>query len=157
MQSLQTFTHKSGFSLIEILIVMAIVGVIMFLSVIAGIDSLARTNFNAEIENAVAVLQKARSESINNIGGVAHGIHFPAAGATDPDSMIIFKGGNSEFSISRNPASTYSANPVAAKDINFEQLTGRVTACVTACVITITDNGGRTDVITINYEGGIDY
>lgn len=161
MQSPKISIHKAcpaelqrsrGFALIEILIVLAVFGSMIAFGVVAGIDTLSRYNFHAELDNTMAILQKARSESINNIGGVAHGVHFPVPGAIDPDNLVLFNGSANEFKIAKNPTAVYTGTA----DIIFTQLSGRVSACATPCTVTISD-GVRNNIITINYEGSIDY
>ncbi|OHA70743.1 MAG: hypothetical protein A3D64_02835 [Candidatus Wildermuthbacteria bacterium RIFCSPHIGHO2_02_FULL_49_9] len=143
--------QRAGFTLIEVLIALAIFGFLMVFGVIAGIDTLSRYNFHAEIDNAAALLQKARSEAINNIGGAAHGVRFD-----DASYIISFIGAYSppayEYKIAKNFTATYTGTA----EINFDQLSGRVPACATPCTVTVSD-GVRNNIITINYEGGIDY
>lgn len=69
-----TSAPSKGFTLIEVVIVMAIVGFLAVFGIIVGLDSYSRYNFHSEVDDAVAMLQRARSEAINNIGGVAHGV-----------------------------------------------------------------------------------
>lgn len=135
------------------LIVLGIIGVIMSYGIVAGIDSMARANFHAEADNAFSLLQKARSESINNIGGKTHGVKF-----NDPSDLILFGGvyspSNYELKFAKNATAIYGGDV----EINFEQLSGRASKPTGACpcTVTITD-GVRNNTITINYEGGIDY
>ncbi len=143
-----------GFTLIEILIALAIFGILLAVGVVVGIDSLSRYNFHAEIDNSVAMLQKARSESINNIGGVTHGVNF-----TDVSDIVLYSTSYSppahEFKLPKNPMAIYSGTT----DINFAQLSGAASGpsgpC--PCIVTITDGAKPPANITINHEGGIDY
>lgn len=139
--------------MIEIIVVLGVIGMIAAFGVIAGLDTYSRYNFRSDVSSAVALLQKARSESINNIGGTPHGIYFDNS---SPD-LILFSGasyaGTYELKIEKAKAASYSA-PVctSGNQVIFAQLSGRTTACS----IDIND-GVRSVTININDEGGIDW
>ena|SRR3989338_9062638 len=150
-----TLGDRKGFSLVEILVVIAILTALAVVGVIAGLDTYSRQSFNTELNDAVALLQRARSQSINNIGGASHGVCFDPA--LCPDENILFKGvdfatrdANFDIKIEKSPAVGYSNS-----EIVFEQLSGRALACATSCVVSM--SGIRNIDITINYEGRIDY
>ena len=142
--------RKAGFTFIEILIVMAIIGFLATFGIIAGLDTYSRYSFNSEIDNAIAMLQKARSEAINNIGEVKHGVYFDNS---SPD-LILFSGptytGSYEIKIGKNKTVSYSST-CSGNQIIFSQLAGTTTACA------VTIQGFKSTVITINNEGVIDY
>ena len=142
-----TLSVSEGFSIIEIIVVIAIIGFLATFGVIAGLDTFARYNFHSERDSAIALLQKARSEAINNIGEAAHGVYF---GSDQPD-LILFSGasytGAYELKIEKSKAVSYS-NTCAGDQVVFTQLSGGTTACE------VKINGVP---VTINNEGGIDY
>ena len=138
---------QAGFTLIEIVIVIAIVGFLAIFGIIIGADSYARYNFHSEEDIAVSLLQRARSESINNIGGVTHGIYF-----ADPADLILFSGssyaGSYELKIAKSQIVSYDYSACSGNQVVFAQLSGKTAGCV------IKINGKN---ITINNEGGIDW
>ena len=137
------------------MVVIAIVGFLATFGIIAGLDTYSRYSFNSEVDNVVAMLQKARSEAINNIGGSKHGVCFDPVKCAD--DIILFAGTTYtppafEFEFEKNKTITYSG----ATEIVFDQLSGNAPACSpTPCTVTIT--GIKPTNITINNEGGIDY
>ncbi|KKT41198.1 MAG: hypothetical protein UW30_C0011G0029 [Candidatus Giovannonibacteria bacterium GW2011_GWA2_44_13b] len=147
--------RSGGFSLVEILVVIAILTALAVMGVIVGLDTYSRQSFNSELNDAVALLQRARSQSINNIGGTPHGVCFDPTKC--PDENILFKGAdfatrdaNFDIKIEKSPAVGYSNSEVV-----FEQLSGRALACAMPCTVSM--SGIRDVNITINYEGRIDY
>jgi prepilin-type N-terminal cleavage/methylation domain-containing protein len=150
MKSHKTF-RGNGFTLIEILVVVAIMTAIVSLGVIVGIDSYQRTSFGTERDLVVNILQQARSRSLNNVDQIKHGVKV------EPTSYVVFKG---DTSLS-DPA-THEIIPKRAgittgglTEIVFDQLNGNVEPSQTGD-ITISD-GIRNGTISINHEGRIDW
>src|SRR3989344_4572081 len=144
-----------GFSMIEVIVVLGIIGIISSRGIIAEIDMYQRYNFRSDIDSITVFLEKARSQSINNIGGAAYGVKIDDA----EKKLILFKGAtfdtrdtSYDFEIAMNPASVYSG----ASEVGFAQLSGQVALCVTPCTINVTD-GPRIISVTVNHEGGINY
>ncbi|HYF12847.1 MAG TPA: type II secretion system protein [Candidatus Paceibacterota bacterium] len=85
--------YTRGFTLIEVLIVIGLVTLVGGMTIIFSTDSFRGHNFRAERNTLVAVVAKARSQSINNMcfgesctGGKPHGVRF------DKDRVTIFQG-----------------------------------------------------------------
>ena len=142
--------RSRGFTLIEIAIVIGIISFLAAFGVIVGLDSYSRYVFHSDADTAVAMLQKARSEAINNIGESPHGVYFGNAA-----NLILFSGAS--FA-ARNPAydlklaKSKTGSFGGAAEVVFSQLSG----ITTDANITISD-GIRNVTITINNEGGIDW
>src|SRR5206468_1718323 len=77
-----------GFTLIEVLIVMALLAGLAALGVVAGVDSYQRYLFRADVATAASLLQKARSSSVNNINESSYGVSFAAV----PAKFVLFRG-----------------------------------------------------------------
>src|SRR5690242_12740236 len=75
-----------GFTLIEMLVAMAVLAVVIKLGLFLSLDFYKGTSYRSEKDVIISVLQKARSQSMNNIDQVQHGVHF-----TDPLKYIIFQ------------------------------------------------------------------
>ena len=142
----------AGFTLLEVLIVFAIIGLLAAFGIVIGIDSYQRYNVRAERDLIVSLLEKARSEAVNNIGAQPHGLHFDPA---SPAQYVLFRGNTfsagSSFNLSlpRSQAVTVSG----LTDIVFTQLGGVPTVTP---VPDIAVTGVHTH-ITINAEGGMNW
>jgi len=148
MPGLQSNTFKEqGFTLIEVIFVIALITFIASFGTIAGLDMYQRYNFNSQSDIAISLLQKARSEAMNNISGQPHGVYF-----ADPDNLILFTGSSFgsayELKLGKNKAVQYAG----ASSIVFSQLS----ATTTAASVTITQDA-KIRTISVNAEGGIDY
>lgn len=148
--------YHRGFTLIEIIIVTAILGIILSLGLFIGVDFFRSYSLRSEENVIVSVLQKARGQSINNINEKKHGVHFEVS----PDlKYIIFEGPSYDPS---NPTNTIikSAYGITISglpiDIIFEQLSGNCVSCASPVEIKVND-GVREYAIKINSEGQIDW
>src|SRR5438876_578690 len=65
-----------GFTLIEVMIVMAIFALLASLGLIIGMDFYRSYSFNSERNVALAVLRKARTEAMVNVDQAAHGVRI---------------------------------------------------------------------------------
>src|SRR3989344_3589175 len=88
MSNHQTY-HPPGLTLIEILIGVALGTIILSIVGIVSFDYLKSYQYQKEEETLVALLQKTRSRSINNINGTTHGLHINTA---SPYTYTIFEG-----------------------------------------------------------------
>lgn len=144
---------EKGFTLIEIIVVMAIFSIIIGAGLLVNINFLKNDILKAEQSTIISALSKARSNSINNIFQNAHGFCYI------PPNYIIFRDTPSTrcvAGVSTNqliPANVNIANNPGSSfpdTIIFSQLSGTTTPKS----IHITD-GVKSFDITINYEGTI--
>jgi prepilin-type N-terminal cleavage/methylation domain-containing protein len=153
----QRLIVQRGFTLIELLISITILVVIFGLGLFISFDFYKNYAFRSEASVIVSILQKARSQSLNNISQTRHGVHF-----SSPLQYVIFECANSTCtSYTQNPSTDIVINPgygvVVSNtpfDVVFNQLDGN---CVTGCAaFTVTANG-KTQTIDINSEGRISW
>jgi len=151
----------AGFTLIEILIVMALFVLMTGITLLASFDNLRGYSFRSERDILVAVLHKARSQAVNNIclgasctNGKPHGVAFSPL--SPAGKYVIFQG--SDF-VSRDVAMdeiislSYGINITGTSEIIFSNLSGD--AVPSESSVTISDDNGRSSVIGINSEGQI--
>lgn len=69
-------SHNEGFTLLEVLLILAILSVLARVTTVYGIDTYRAELFRAEQRTLVSLLERARAESMNNSGAVAHGVAF---------------------------------------------------------------------------------
>ncbi len=163
MASRRDYTRKNanGFTLVEVLISIGILGLIAGLGLFISFDVYRHGTFHSEQGEIVSILQKARSQSINNIDQVRHGVHFQS----NPLTYILFECPSgtpqcSSYTASSSDVSVTASNNVSVTstlpmDIIFSQLSGDCISCVSAQTLTV-NNGPSTNSITINSEGRID-
>jgi len=144
---------NKGLTLIEIIVVIAIFGMIIAFGSIIDLGSFKRNTFLAEQSVLVSVLQKARSHSMNNIFESAHGVCYVSP------NYVIFRGrttclptGVTDETIPANINIASNSGTIFPSEVIFSQLTGKTTAVT----IHITD-GIKSADITINNEGTIDW
>ncbi len=139
-----------GFTLIEILIVMAIFGMILSFGLTINTNLLWGDSFQSERSTIVSVLERARSQAMANLYNADHGVCY-----VEPN-YIIFTGDNcvssdselipANTNISSNASTTFPAKIV------FERLTGKTIDAN----IHLTDDT-RTADIKINNVGTINW
>lgn len=159
------FARKSGagFTLIEILISVTILATLFGLGLFVSFDFYRSYALASEKNTIVSVLQKARGESLNNIGQVRHGVHFQT---TAPLQYILFEcpAGNPQctnYTASASDISvpaSYGITLIApVPDIIFDQLSGDCVTCQNPTTTITANDGTRSYNITINSEGQIDW
>ncbi|MEI7719592.1 MAG: prepilin-type N-terminal cleavage/methylation domain-containing protein [bacterium] len=163
MASHKTCTHKSGFTLVEVLIVFGIFALLVGLSLCIDPNNYRGDAFRAEESAIVTLLQTARADSLNNIDQRPHGVAlFPS---DHKGSYVIFEG--KEY-VSRNqaldevldalyPIAIASTSPT---EIDFEQLTGdamRAGAGYDGDITLLDTERGASVSVHINHEGSISW
>lgn len=140
---------KKGFTLIEVVIGMAIIAFLAGLGLFLSMDFYRGYSFNYERSLIVASLQKARSRAMANINQTPHGVYFD----NDTHHYVIFQGTDYEHRDTTKDES-FSASrtivPSGLQEVVFEQLSGN------AASTTLSLSGeGKTAPISINGEGAI--
>lgn len=86
MALLKDYSNNYGFSFLEILITVVIVGFILTISLPIGWSFYYTYNFNSEVQTLVAVLESARNSAMVNRNESSHGVFI---GAND---FVLFQG-----------------------------------------------------------------
>lgn len=160
---------ESGFTLIEIIVSIAILLVIAGLGLFISIDFYKSYSFRSEEDTIVSILQKARSQSVNNIDQTRHGVHF-----SSPLKYTIFEcksalpqcisyaDADTSKDIEISPSYGISvSSPVLPFDVVFDQLSDCLSSASNNCsaspVSIVINDGSRTYTIDINNEGRISW
>lgn len=154
-----------GFTLLEIIVSIAILALIASLGLFISLDFFKNYSLRSEQNVIVSLLQNARSQSLNNIDQVRHGMHFESI----PLRYILFECpaltpqcgsyiANSSDLTTHFSYNISITNPVLPFDVIFDQLSGDCINCSSPVNINISDiNGVKNYIITINSEGRIDW
>jgi prepilin-type N-terminal cleavage/methylation domain-containing protein len=155
--------HRKGFTLVEILITIGLLVMIASLGLFISFDFYKGYSFRSERSTIVSVLQKARSQSMDNINEKRHGVHFQG----NPLKYVIFEcEGCTSYSGSNsmdNPVdAAYSisvTNPSLPFDVVFDQLTGDCVSsnCSTNPLSINISDSGKQYTISVNNQGRIDW
>ena len=144
---------QQGFTLIEVLIAVAILTFLGVMGTIVGLDSYQKYLFRSDLDTATALLSKARSSAIHSIGETSHGVCF--ADPDKPDYFILFRGtsctGRDE-SFDLLVEKSKVTIVTGADEVVFSPPSGESTEQT----LTL-DNSIQTFEIKINKEGGLDW
>ncbi len=149
-----------GFTLIEMLIVIGLIGIVSGYSVVMGLDGLRGDSYRAERDTIVILLQQARTEALNNIDESKHGVaFFPAA---HPRSYVEFAG-NSYLSVGRDTSKDTVVDAQYAvafasgspSEVVFDQLSGNTS--FSGNIVLIDTQRQFSSNMTITSEGGISW
>ncbi|MBI3459072.1 prepilin-type N-terminal cleavage/methylation domain-containing protein [Candidatus Azambacteria bacterium] len=142
--------NSAGFTLIEVLISLAIFVIILGLGYFVNLDFYKSYTLSSERTVLVGLLVKARNNSIVNINESKHGIYLTA------NEYILFQGDNY---LARDPIydESIKVDSIIAHtgltEIVFNQLTGEPN--ITGDIILT--NGVRSAIISIQNEGRINW
>lgn len=160
---------SAGFTVLEIMMVMALLMILSSLGLFMSMESLRGGSFRNDRAAVISALQRARSLAVNNMcfggsstcnDGKPHGVYFnPGAGGV---TIFQIDAGKTDFNDRDEDADetinfdSRMTDALEEKTIIFERLSGN-SANATTTVVTITDGIGHTSEITVNSEGRIDW
>lgn len=154
-----------GFTLLEIIVVMALLVIVAGFGLIVSMDDYRGFNFRNERDVVAGVLQKARSQAINNMcfphgggdctDGKPHGAYFGT-----PGEYVIFQG-SSYASRDQDADEVIEVKNAAASvtgfdEVVFSRLSGDADTSPSGTdTLTVVDDRGRTSVFTVEASGRI--
>lgn len=143
------FIHKNGFTLFEVIVVLAIFSALMLMGLFFDLTFYRGTSFNTDVDIFASILQRARARAINNINESNHGV------CVDTDNFVLFEGDDCltatvKDNISRNPGLSFSGIPaISVSGIVFSRLSGDSNFEGNIII----GGFGKTATIQLNYEG----
>jgi prepilin-type N-terminal cleavage/methylation domain-containing protein len=138
-----------GFTLVEVIVAVGILSVLASFGCLASMDFYRSYAFNAERDTIVAILQKARSQSLANVNNSVHGAHFGLG------QYVIFQGSVYDSGSAFNQSIPAGVGVTASglTNVVFAQLSGDAGS---GGNLRLSD-GKRLAEININSEGRIDW
>lgn len=121
---------KQGFSLIEIVIVSAIIGVLAVVSITNLFSRRGPEELNSTTKKIVSLLREAQNRSISQASSTGWGVHFENSTSTTPFYALFASSYTSNTIVgyySLPPSIRYSTSSIAqgnSLDISFTQITG---------------------------------
>lgn len=147
---------SGGFSLIEILVVIAILSVVLGIGSIYGFSAIPQSGIISERDSLAAFLISTRGKALANVDEEPHGLRIT------PDSFIIFEGDTFNASDPDNQTIDRTSEVTIEDDssnttfdVIFKQLSGDVADGDGN--ITLSQDGAEDQAIAINAFGGIDW
>lgn len=160
--------NTRGFSLIELILVIALLSIILGITTVTLFRPVAKANLNTVSTNIFSLLREAQNQAINtdtsgDPQSNEYGIHF------ETDSYTLFKGStyisndSSNFvvttknNISISPSLPCPAPPGDCNNVVFEKISGEVLGFVPANnTVCVTETGTNKQVLlNVNFVGGI--
>ncbi len=150
-----------GFTLVEVLVVVAIFGAIASMALSTDMSGFRRYSFGDKRDALISALQKTRSEAMNGVcfgdtcaGGVDHSVHF------ENDKYTLFQGDTYNPTDSENEVVT--VNPAVtisdASDIVFAKNSGDASTTSTGVWnVVIRDTFGHISTTTVTSVGQISW
>ncbi len=145
----------TGFTLIEVLVVLGIVTMIIRATLMFDVNSFRGEAFRGERNTLVVALQTARADALNNINQQKHGVKINPSGFK---GYVIFEGNtfaSSDTSLHNEIPSLYTIElaPGSPDEIVFSQLSGN--ADFDGEIVLKDPERALTTNIVINHEGKI--
>ena len=144
-----------GVTLIEILMVVAIMTLVGGTAAFIGLDSFRGFLFRSDRDVLVTLLQHVRAEAMGNICRGTNCTHGESQGIEImPDAFLLFQGG--EY-VSRDTSLDLriDANPLLNHTGTTEIIFTPVSGTTTGGAITFTSPDGHESVVTVDTEGQI--
>jgi prepilin-type N-terminal cleavage/methylation domain-containing protein len=138
------YTLQSGFTLLEIIVVVGLIGVIALLFMSSFTDSVREASLDSTYASVITALESARSKSISGVGTETHGVRISTT------TIGVFTGSdylNPYYTIELSPSISITNT---SETIVFERISGKSAAAES---VTLTDSQGNTRSINISSEG----
>ncbi|OGZ53571.1 MAG: hypothetical protein A3B25_00515 [Candidatus Ryanbacteria bacterium RIFCSPLOWO2_01_FULL_48_26] len=155
---------SKGFSLIELLIVTAIIVIISGVSLLNLLGSRNRTNLDSSVRKISALLREAQSRSVAQESGVMWGVHFQNNTSTAPFYALFYDTYGSSTVVEQYilPSlvsyATSSIGQGSSLEITFAQISGFPSASTSvALVLTVGGTVATSSVVRVSSSGLIGY
>ena len=146
--------NQNGFTLVEIIIVIAIVGLILSFGMGIDLSAFNRNTFQAEEATIVSVLERARSRAMANLSDDAHGVCY-----VDPNYVIFQEDDGCDETAPASELIPANVDIATTSDFSdFPVVFNRLAGTVTGATIDIeVKDGIKSAHIIISNEGTINW
>ena len=153
----RTSRRGEGFTLIEVLLVLAVISMIVGATLFFDVNGYRGDSFRAERNNLVVALQSARADALNNVNQHKHGVAINPAGYK---GYVIFEGdtyASSDVTSRKDIPASYpvTLDVSSPSEVVFSQLSGNANMSGELILLDTLRNASTT--IVINYEGKIGF
>ena len=149
MKSPSTSTSTSGFTLIEVLVTLAVLTIVAGLGMVGTLRPLRSAGIAGERDLIVALMTRARSRAMGNDGDVPHGFCYDPRGTYDVFAVPFSEVNKEEYG-TKSASVNVSGVPAcgSGNEIIFSQLSG-----TTSPAEIYLSEGDASTSIEINEEG----
>jgi prepilin-type N-terminal cleavage/methylation domain-containing protein len=140
---MNTFSRQSGFTLVEILVVIALLGILAGMLLLSLGSASRESALDSSYATVITALESARNRAMQGAGDGSGGQTVTIAG----DGRSIETAGGADIPLS--PSITIDQTGSA---IEFDRISGEANVG-SPLVITLTDNAGNTRTVTVTPEG----
>lgn len=150
--------HRSqciqGFTLLEILTVIAILGIVLGISLRAFSNITKQQSLDKDVETAYSYLLKARNQTINGEDGDNYGVHFASSTITLFKGSVYHAASSTNLTFSFGNRTYLSSNGLTngIYDVYFNKISGSPSATGTL-VYKITTDSTVQKIMTIHGSG----
>ena len=137
--------NKKGFSLVEIIMVMAVIGIVVAIVVVNFGQTRNQTLLEEGQASIINALEIARNRAASGVGDTNHGVRI------EPDKVIVFEGDSYTGTGQETLLSPLSTDHIDS-EITFERIRAIPNGPIT---INITHGSGLTESVTLNEKGVI--
>ncbi len=149
-----------GFTIIELLIVIAIIGVLAYVSLPMGLTFFRSQNVSSAREQLVELLNRARHNAILQKNDSAYGVYIDTMNG-DLTSFTLYRGAaygdnpSDDEVYEQAPNLTISTgdSSLVSGEINFSKLTGMPSATGTITIKNVNGGSNENRSVTIDYFG----
>jgi prepilin-type N-terminal cleavage/methylation domain-containing protein len=149
---------KQGLTAVELLISIAIIGMVLALLTLAFLTPVGQANLERAAESVQSVLERAKVKTLGSENAQQFGVHFEA------DRAVFFEGdtynasdpNNVVYALPRRVTISSIALNGGGADIVFERLTGETSQYGTI-VIELTNNSSIQRTISVLETGAISF